>query len=58
MYIVILKQIIFMVCGKLIKLIDWDLAVKNTNYNKDTICKLSYHGSATHQSPLILKNYR
>lgn len=43
-----------MVCGKLIKLIDWDLAVKNTNYDEDTICKLSYHGSATHQSPLIL----
>jgi len=43
-----------MVCGKLIKLIDWDLAVKNTKYDEETICKLSYHGSATHQSPLIL----
>jgi len=44
-----------MVCGKLIKLIDWDLAVKNTNYDKETICELNYHGSATHQSPLILE---
>lgn len=44
-----------MVCGGVIKIIDWDLAVKNISYTKDHICNLNYHGSATHQSPLITK---
>ena len=44
-----------MVCGDIIKIIDWDLAVKNNTYSKDEVCTLNYHGSATHQSPLITK---
>jgi serine/threonine protein kinase len=44
-----------MVCGDIIKIIDWDLAVKNNSYDKIEVCKLNYHGSATHQSPLITK---
>lgn len=44
-----------MICDGKAKLIDWDLAIKNVNFNKDTICKNRYHGSGTHQSPLITK---
>jgi tRNA A-37 threonylcarbamoyl transferase component Bud32 len=50
-----------MICDGAAKLIDWDLAIKNAdvsgneNYNKDTVCKNRYHGSGTHQSPLITK---
>ena len=44
-----------MICGTDAKLIDWDLAIKHTddNYAIKTICENRYHGSGTHQSPLI-----
>jgi serine/threonine protein kinase len=46
-----------MICNGTAKLKDWDLAIKNDsdNYNIDKVCENRYHGSGTHQSPLITK---
>jgi serine/threonine protein kinase len=47
-----------MICDGAAKLIDWDLAIKNVSdnyYNIYKICENRYHGSGTHQSPLITK---
>ena len=46
-----------MICDGAAKLIDWDLSIKNADgiYSKDNVCKNRYHGSGTHQSPMITK---
>jgi serine/threonine protein kinase len=45
-----------MICGGNATIIDWDLAIKHNDendYKNPTFCTKRYHGSSTHQSPLI-----
>ncbi len=42
-----------MMCDGKFKLIDWDLCVHTPSYDKHTVCKNRYIGSATHTSKML-----